>query len=94
MRKGALLFILSSFVADSDPCAYWYGTNNVYTLVPYFCYQIIKRQNITTLSELNISVPFTYVETFTSFASDCPTDPATITEWRTALANGTSYTGY
>jgi hypothetical protein len=48
-------------------------------------------QDLTTLSNLDIDAPFTYVETFSSPAADCQTDPATVTEYRTAYVNGETY---
>lgn len=48
-------------------------------------------QGLSTLSRLDLNEPFTYVETFSSPAPDCATDPATITEWRIAYIHDKTY---
>lgn len=51
----------------------------------------LNDQGLSTLSNLNVHQPFTYVETFSSPAPDCATDPATITEWRTAFVTDNTF---
>jgi hypothetical protein len=43
------------------------------------------------LSNLDVVAPFTYVETYSSPAADCATDPGTVTQSRTVYVNGNSY---
>ncbi len=51
-------------------------------------------QPIANISDLRDSTAFTYVETASSTEmSGCSTDPATLTEWRTAYVNGIAYPG-
>lgn len=51
-------------------------------------------QDLTTLSDIALSAPLTYVETFSGYASDCSTVPATVTEWRTASVDSVLYPAF
>ena len=92
MRKTRSTVILGLFAltGGSDACAYWNGTKNVPNNYWHPLAEPII-QGLSTLSDLNLDGPFTYVETFSSPAPDCATDPATVTEWRTAYIDETAY---
>lgn len=79
---------LGSHILPSAACR-WLATNHVHSA--FYKFKLIF-WNLTTLMDLRIQTPLTYVETYFSVESDCSTNPFTFTETRTAFLNGTSYT--
>jgi hypothetical protein len=90
MNLNLRILLLVAIPSTSLACSYWYGTNNV--RLPLLL--LILHQDLTTILDLNLPVPFMYVETFSSPAPDCATDPATVTEWRTAWIGTNTATSY